>query len=45
MKLEKEIMIQMMRSRQALLMARDPVANEKIAKKIERRIRALEKQA
>ena len=42
MKLNKKVMIQMMRNRQALLMARDPVANEKIAKKIERRIRALE---
>jgi hypothetical protein len=42
MKLEKNVMIQMLRNRQALLMARDPVANEKIAKKIERRIRALE---
>ena len=42
MKLNKEVMIQMMRNRQSLLMARDPVANEKIAKKIERRIRALE---
>ena len=42
MKLEKNVIIQILRNRQALLMARDPVANEKIAKKIERRIRALE---
>ena len=45
MKFEKETMIQIMRNRRSLLMARNPVANEKIAKKIERRIRALEKQA
>jgi hypothetical protein len=37
----KEVTIKMMRNRQRLLMTRDPVANEKIAKKIERRIRAL----
>ena len=37
----KEVTIQMMRNRQRLLMTRDLVANEKIAKKIERRIRAL----
>ena len=37
----KKVTIQMMRNRQRLLMTRDPVANEKIAKKIERRIRAL----
>lgn len=37
----KEVTIQMLRNRQRLLMARNPVANEKIAKKIERRIRAL----
>ena len=44
MKLENKTMIQMMRNRRSLLMARDPVANAKIAKKIDRRIRALEKQ-
>ena len=44
MKFEKEAMIQMMRNRRSLLVARDPVANAKIAKKIDRRIRALEKQ-
>lgn len=44
MKLENKAMIQMMRNRRSLLMARDPVANAKIAKKIDRRIRALEKQ-
>ena len=37
----KEVTIQRMRNRQRLLMTRDPVANDKIAKKIERRIRAL----
>ena len=37
----KEVTIQIMRNRQRLLMTRDPVANEKISKKIERRIRAL----
>lgn len=44
MKFENKVMIQMMRNRRSLLMARDPVANEKICKKIDRRIRALEKQ-
>lgn len=44
MKIEKEAMIQMLRTRQSILLARDMIANEKIAKKIERRIRALEKQ-
>lgn len=38
----KEVTIQMMRNRQRLIMMRDPTANEKIAKKIERRIRALD---
>lgn len=42
---DTKTMIALMRNRQALLMARDPVANEKICKKLERRIRALEKQA
>lgn len=39
----KENMIELMRNRQHLLLTRDAVANEKIAKKIERRIRILEK--
>ena len=39
---DTKTMIVLMRNRQALLMARDPVANEKICKKLERRIRALE---
>ena len=39
---DTKTLISLMRSRQKLLMTRDPVANEKIAKKIERRIRALE---
>ena len=38
MKIEKK------KARQKLLLARDPVANEKIAKKLEREIRALERQ-
>lgn len=38
-----ETTIMMLRNRKRLLLTRDPVANEKIAKKIERRIRALEK--
>lgn len=39
---DNKTMIQLMRNRQRLLMMRDPVANEKIAKKLERRIRAME---
>lgn len=39
---DSKTMIMLMRNRQRLLLTRDPVANEKIAKKLERRIRALE---
>ncbi len=41
MNFSKELSILMMRNRQHLLMSRDPVANEKIAKKLERKIRKL----
>lgn len=39
---DSKTMIILMRNRQRLLLTRDPVANEKIAKKLERRIRAME---
>lgn len=39
---DTKTMIILMRNRQRLLLTRDPVANEKIAKKLERRIRAME---
>lgn len=39
---DAKTMIMLMRNRQRLLLTRDPVANEKIAKKLERRIRAME---
>ena len=38
-----ELKIMKLRARQKLLMARDPVTNEKLVKKIERVIRNLEK--
>ena len=37
----KDTLIKMMRKRQKLLLTRNPVENDKIAKKIERRIRNL----
>lgn len=39
---DAKTMVMLMRNRQRLLLTRDPVANEKIAKKLERRIRAME---